>query len=426
MSQNYEQMWTSLGLDLKSHEALLGVLGSAYQSIFMSQKNRPESMGYFDFVMSEVHGLRIRELVDARAAGRKVIGSYCVFVPEEIVVALDGVHVGLCAGAEFGFQAAEEVLPRNICSLIKSAFGFKLGKVCPYVEACDMVVGENTCDGKKKAYEILGGIIDGLYIIDLPQMKNASAKTLLKDEYKKFAAKLELLTGKKLTPENLKMGIRKVNDKRRAVNRLSALRKADPTPISGLDSLLVNQVFFYDDIDRFTGSVNKICDELETRVREKKGVFSAGTPRLVVSGCPMAVPNWKLPAVIEASGAAIVGEELCTGARGARWLVDENGGDVDKMFDNLVDRYLKIECAVFTPNGQRLDHIREMVKEYGADGVVHYNLTFCQPYQIESAPFEKQLEQAKIPVLRIETDYSQDDMGQLKTRIDAFIERIKA
>ena len=152
---DYTQMWLDLGLDLKAHDELLSMLGAAYQDVFLSQKNRPEGMKYFDFVMSEVHGLRIKELMDAKAQGRKVIGSYCVFVPEELILAVDGVSVGLCAGAEFNFEAAEAVLPRNICALIKSAFGFKLGKVCPYVEASDVIVGENTCDGKKKAYEIL-------------------------------------------------------------------------------------------------------------------------------------------------------------------------------------------------------------------------------------------------------------------------------
>ena len=101
---------------------MLGVLGRLYEQTFNKQPNRPEGMKYFDFVMSEVHGLRSKELVDAKAAGRKVAGTFCTFVPEEIVLALDGVMVGLCAGAELA--------------------------------ASDVVAGENTCDGKKKGYEI--------------------------------------------------------------------------------------------------------------------------------------------------------------------------------------------------------------------------------------------------------------------------------
>ncbi|MBU0764164.1 MAG: 2-hydroxyacyl-CoA dehydratase, partial [Bacteroidetes bacterium] len=166
MSENYREMWSGLGLDLEAHDALLEVLADAYEKIFLSQKNRPKGMEYFDFVMSEVHGLRIKELMDAKAEGRKVIGTYCVFVPEEFVLAVNSICVGLCAGAEFGFEKAEKLLPRNTCSLIKSAFGFKIGKVCPYIEASDIVIGENTCDGKKKSYEVLKTLIPQLYIMD--------------------------------------------------------------------------------------------------------------------------------------------------------------------------------------------------------------------------------------------------------------------
>ncbi len=421
---DYTQMWSDLGLDLKGHDALLSVLGSAYSDIFLSQKNRPGGMKYFDFVMSEVHGLRIKELMDAKAEGRKVIGSYCVFVPEELILAVDGVSVGLCAGAEFNFEGAEELLPRNTCALIKSAFGFKLGKVCPYLEASDVVVGENTCDGKKKSYEMLEPLVRDLYVMDIPQMKSESGKALLREEYRKFIAKLEKVSGKKVTAESLKKGIDIVNAKRKAVKRLAEIRSADPAPISGLDALLINQVFFYDDPVRFTESVNTLCDELEDRVKKGVGVFPKGTTRVVVSGCPMAVPNWKLPWIIESSNAVIVGEESCVGERGARWMTDTKGKSVDDLLDIITDRYFEIDCAIFTPNPSRVEYVKEMKKKLDAKGVIHYSLQFCQPYIMESGPVEKELEKSGMPVLRLETDYSQEDAGQLKTRIEAFIERL--
>jgi benzoyl-CoA reductase/2-hydroxyglutaryl-CoA dehydratase subunit BcrC/BadD/HgdB len=421
----YTQMWSDLGLDLKSHDALLSILGGAYQDIFLSQKDRPEGMKYFDFVMSEVHGLGVKELMDAKAEGRIVVGSYCVFVPEELILAVDGVSVGLCAGAEFNFEGAETVLPRNLCPLIKSAFGFKLGRVCPYVEASDIVVGENTCDGKKKSYEVLAPMVKDLYVIDLPQMKSETGKGLLKEEYRKFMKKLEETSGRKVTAETLKKGIEVTNAKRKAVKRLAELRKADPAPISGLDALLVNQVFFYDDPVRFTASVNALCDELEQRVKEGKGVFPKKTTRFLVSGCPMAVPNWKVPWIVETSGAVIVGEESCVGERGTQWLTEQKGETVDQLLESITERYFKIDCAVFTPNPSRIDHVKDMYKRYNAQGVIHYSLQFCSPYTVESGPVEADLEKAGIPVLRLETDYSQEDAGQLKTRIEAFRERIE-
>jgi len=425
MSDNYRSMWASLGLDLEAHDVLLDVLGKAYQDIYLTQKKRPEGMGYFDFVMSEVHGLRIKELLDEKAAGRKVIGSYCVFVPEEIVLAANATLVGLCSGADFATEDVEKLLPRNTCALIKSSFGFKLGKVCPYLESADMIVGENTCDGKKKAYESFKDLVGNLYVMDLPQVKSEMGKALLRSEYNRFKAAVEVLTGVPVTADSLKTAIRTVNAKRAAIHRLSSLRKADPVPISGLDALLANQVFFYDNPARFTESVNKICDELEKRIHDKLGVFPEKTPRILVSGCPQAVPNWKLPMIVETVGAVIVAEESCVGERGTRNLTDDTGETVDEMMDAIVDRYFQVDCAIFTPNPDRLNHIRDMAADYKVDGVIHYGLQFCQPYLVEAIPVETALEKENIPCLRIETDYSMEDVGQLKTRVEAFVEQLR-
>ena len=121
----------------------------------------------------------------------------------------------------------------------------------------------------------------------------------------------------------------------------------------------------------------------------------------------------------------IVAEESCVGERGTRNLVNDKGDTVDALIGNLVDRYLRIDCAIFTPNAERLDHIREMTARYKADGVILYGLQFCTPYLVEALGIEKELERQGIPAIRIETDYSQEDVGQLKTRIQAFIERIQ-
>ncbi len=423
---SYEAMWKELGLDLEAHDALLNVLGEGYQNIFLSQKDRPEGMEYFNFVMSEVHGLRVKELLDGKKEGKKVIGSFCVFVPEEIVRAADATLVGLCTGADFATEEVEKYLPRNTCALIKSAFGFKLGKVCPYIESADMIVGENTCDGKKKSYETLDTLVPNLYVMDLPQVKSAEGRELLKAEYDRFKTAVEKLTGVTIDAARLKKGIEIVNNKRKAVHRLTKLRRANPTPISGLDALLINQVYFYDDPIRFTDSVHKICDELEERIKQGQGVAPTTAPRILLSGCPMAVPNWKLPWIIETSGAVIVGEESCVGERGVRNLTDDSGASVDELMNAIVDRHFKVDCAIFTPNQDRLDHVMEMTRDDGAQGVIHYGLQFCQPYQTEAIPVEKALEEKNIPTLRVDTDYSMEDVEQLKTRVEAFIERIKS
>ena len=129
--------------------------------------------------------------------------------------------------------------------------------------------------------------------------------------------------------------------------------------------------------------------------------------------------------IVETAGAVIVGEESCVGERGTRNLTDDSGETVDEMLDAIVDRYFRVDCAIFTPNPERLDHVRQMVTEYDADGVIHYGLQFCQPYLMEAIPVEKALEEKGIPCLRIETDYSMEDVGQLTTRVEAFVEQLR-
>ncbi len=423
-AESYEEMWKKLNLDIPAHDGLLAVLGKFYGDIYMSQSGRLQGMEYLDFVLSEVHGLRIQELQDAKAAGRKVVGSFCVFVPEELTLAADAVHIGLCSGAEVGTAEAEQLVPRNTCALIKSFIGFKLARLCPFTESCDLIIGETTCDGKKKAYEGFAEYVP-LEILEVPQRKEPADRRLWKDEVLRYKQLLEKLTGTIITPERLKAAIQVVNAKRRALQRLNTLRQADPAPISGRDALLINQVAFYDDPIRFTASINTLCDQMEERIAKNEGIAPAGTPRLLLSGCPMAVPNWKLPYIIEGSGAVIVGEESCIGARNTRDLVNEEASTMDEMIDALVTRYLQIDCACFTPNTERQDNVKAMVRDLKADGVIHYSLMFCQPYEHEALKLEKTLQHEEVPMLSIATDYSMEDVEQLKTRVEAFIEMIK-
>ena len=148
---------------------------------------------------------------------------------------------------------------------IKSFAGFKLGEVCPYIESSDLVVGENTCDGKKKAYEFFA-TQKNMYVMDIPNVHDESTLVTWKAEVKKLADKIEEECGVKITPERLKAAIHAVNEKRRALQRLAATRAADPAPISGLDSLLTVQAAFMDDTPRLTGAINDMAAECEQRV----------------------------------------------------------------------------------------------------------------------------------------------------------------
>lgn len=421
MANDWRQMWQELGMDLEKHDEFLAPVPEIYGKLFMSQENRPGGMEYFDFVMTEVHGLRVKELVDHKENGGKVVASFCVFVPDEITVAAGGASIGLCAGAQFPVPTGEKVLPRNICPLIKASLGFKIDRICPYFQVADFVVGETTCDGKKKAWEILDEFIP-TYVMELPQRKEGIDRQLWLEEIKRFRDKMEKESGAEITAEKLQAGITLINKKRAALQRLYNTRKADPAPVSGKDALLISELAFFDDPNRFIEKVNSLCDELEDRISKGEGVAPKGAPRILLTGSPQPIPSWKLHAVIEESGGVVVCEETCTGTRYFENPVRENGETVDEQLEAISERGLKINCACFTPNEGRIEDILRLAKEYNADGVVYYNLQFCQPYGIEYRKVEKALHEAGIPVIKIESDFSDEDTGQLQTRIQAFLE----
>jgi benzoyl-CoA reductase/2-hydroxyglutaryl-CoA dehydratase subunit BcrC/BadD/HgdB len=423
MTTDNREMWRELGIDLKQHDLLMNALPPIYKEIYLSQKNRPKGMDFFDFVVGDIHGIRVRELQQHAKGGGKVVATYCVFVPDEIILAAGAIPVGLCAGTNFSIPAAEQVLPRSTCDLIKSSFGFKLGRTCPYVQTSHLIVGETTCDGKKKMFEILSEY-QPVHVMEVPNKKNRASRDLWLSEVVAFKGVVEKLTGNKITEDKLAQAIKLMNGKRRALQRLYQARKTIPSPISGKDALLVTQVSFYDDVVRDTQQINALCDELENRISHKEGVFQPKALRILVSGCPMAIPNWKLHHLLETSGAAVVCEESCIGTRAFSDLVAEDKRTMDDQLKAIADRYMQIHCACFTPNTERIDDIVRLAKEYKVDGVVHYNLLFCHTYANEAVKVRKALEKAGIPLLCVETDYG-DDSGQLRTRIDAFLEMIQ-
>ena len=422
---DYHQMWKDLGMNVEMHDQLCAVLPQAFGDVFLSQENRPEMMDYFDFVVSEIHGVRPAELVEFQKKGGKVFGTFCVYVPDEIVFAAGGIATGLCGGSQFWVPGGEKVLPVNTCPLIKASVGARLDRTCPFFRIADMFVGETTCDGKKKAWEILAEDVP-VHVMDIPQMKRDKDIKSWADEIRIFKDVVEKFTGNKITAESLEENIKLFNTKRKALARLYAMRKNENIPISGTDTLLISQIAFYDDPVRFTEKVNILCDELDQRVADGVTVFPAGTKRILISGTPMAIPDWKLHHIIETCGAAVVCEETCTGTRYFEHLTDESASTVDDQIQALAERYMNINCACFTPNTARTDDIIRLAKEYHADGVIDINLKFCSLYDTEGYKVEKALKEAGIPVLGIETDYTDSDAQQLRTRISAFIEMLNA
>ena len=421
---SHSEFLRDLGLDVELHRRIFDAVDRNFGKTVLVQKNRPAGMAYFDGVIHEAHAGRVREIADRRAAGDKLVGTFCIYVPDELVLALGAIPVALCGGTSLSIPYAEKTLPRDICPLVKSTLGLSLANACPYGPIEDLAVGETTCDAKKKTWDLLAKGGD-FHILELPQKKGPRDRDLWHDEVVQFIARLEETTGRRLEAGKLAAAVRLMNRKRRALARLNAFRREADPPLSGLDALVVMQGALVDDVERFTGRLEAFNDELADRVRRGTGVAAGRTKRIMISGCPSVLGNWKVHALVEAAGALIVCDETCTGSRYYENLVEETGDGVDAQVAAIAARYLKIECSCFSPNDERIDSVARLAREYRVDGVVQYILQYCHTYNIEAISVAAALKEAGIPSLKIVTDYAEEDTGQLRLRIDAFLEGLR-
>ena len=127
-------------------------------------------MDYFNMVVADIHGIRPAELVAFQKKGGKVVGSFCIHVPDEVVIAGGAIATGLCSGSQFWVPGGEKVLQTATCALIKASLGARFDRTCPFFRICDLFVGETTCDGKKKMFELLNDI-KPTHVMHLPQNK---------------------------------------------------------------------------------------------------------------------------------------------------------------------------------------------------------------------------------------------------------------
>jgi benzoyl-CoA reductase/2-hydroxyglutaryl-CoA dehydratase subunit BcrC/BadD/HgdB len=361
--------------------------------------------------------------VENKARGNFNIGTFCIYVPDEIPMAVDAIPIPLCGGTNFTIPYSEQAFPRDICPLIKSTLGLSMSGTCPYKAVKQMTLGETTCDAKKKTWDILAGKMN-FYVMEVPQKKNHIDAQLWHQAVVEFKDKVEELTGKQVNSEALAKQIKIMNAKRSALQKFTEFRKMNPPFISGLDALLVMQMALNADPKYFTEKLNLLNSELKRRAEKNNSPFTSKAKRIMVSGCPSVMGNWKVHSLIEQSGAVVVVDETCTGTKYFENLIDESPQKLDKQLQAIADRYFMINCSCFTPNDARIQDVCKKAEEFKVQGVIHYILQTCHTYNLEAQRLEGALKQKQIPSLKIITDYSEEDTEQLRTRIEAFLETL--
>ena len=349
------------------------------------------------------------------------VGTFCTYTPNEVIMAAGAIPVGLCSFSDETIAEAEQDLPRNLCPLVKSSYGFAKTQKCPYFYFSDLIIGETTCDGKKKMYEMLGEIKD-TPIMELPNRQSPMGRKLWREEVVALKNKLEEKFGVTITEENLREQVKLSNQNRLALRRFYELMKLDPPPMAGLNlySVLYGSSFKFDR-RKAIEEVNALTDRIQKEYEEGNRPIEK-RPRILVTGCPIGGNAMKVVRSIEENGGNVVCFENCGGAKSVDELIDEDASDI---YQAIADRYLNIGCSCMTPDENRFKLLGRLLEEYKIDAVVEVILQACHTYNVETLGIKQFVNEKKgIPYMAVETDYSTADIGQINTRMAAFIEML--
>ncbi len=364
--------------------------------------------------------IQVKEL---KEAGVPVVGTYCTYTPWELIRAAGGIAVTLCSTSEKPIAAAELHLPRNLCPLIKSSYGFALTDTCPYFHFCDLVVGETTCDGKKKMYEYLAELRP-THVMQLPQTTDhVLSQELWRYEVMRLKKKLEEQFGVQITEEKLRAAIELRNKMHQTMLRFYDLSQLDAPVVTGRETMLVSDYLkFTFDYEKSMALVDELTKKLKENYLEGERRVNPDAVRILITGCPMGKSLEKVADAIESpdAGGVVVGFENCGNLKCSSIAVDETKDPISA----ITEKYLNIPCSVMSPNHGRIALIKEYVQKYRAAGVADVILQACHTYSVESRAIKEALKKENVGYISIETDYSQGDSGQLSTRFGAFTEML--
>jgi benzoyl-CoA reductase/2-hydroxyglutaryl-CoA dehydratase subunit BcrC/BadD/HgdB len=363
-------------------------------------------------------------LREAKKSGVKIIGYFPGnYVPEELIYASGAMPICLVDGGDPApVDTSLSAMPNFFCQFARAQVGERLLKRNPYYDMLDMLVAPITCQHLKKVaemWEYFGDI--EIFKLGVPHQYYGDLELeYYTDRLKALKDRLQAFTGNEITSEKLSKAIDLYNKMRELLKKISLLRSETYLPLSALDFIKLNHASFYAD----PAFMVDVLDSTYSKLKEKTKVARADTPRLLLLGPNIAYGDYKVLELVQEAGGDIVIEELCEGVR-YYWQSIENK---DNPLKSLAKGYLKdrVPCAFMRYSAEkRLDFALKLIKDFNVSGVIWYELLGCETYDSESYFFARKMEERNIPMLILESDYGMADIGQVKTRIEAFVELVK-
>ena len=357
---------------------------------------------------------------EQKAAGKKIVGIYCEYTPREVILAAGAVPICLCGGSHKMAVAGEKDLPANLCPLIKSSYGYIVEGACAFFDMANAVIAETTCDGKKKMYEIVAEK-KPVYILELPykiELKEAFNYWWM--EVANLKAFLEQKFDVEITNEKLKEAIDVMNEERAMMRKVHQFAASTPPYFKASEAIITRTRISNMPGDREMFS--QLIEELEQRKADGNPAYCPDAPRILMTGVPMPLGSEKVLDIIEKCGGAVVCLENCTGIKPLYEDVSRNGDPITA----IAEKYFHLPCSCMTPNKERFRLVEELIEQYRVDAVVDLVWQGCHTYNIESRKMRSLVtDELGLPYIKIETDYSPSDEGQITLRLESFLELIK-
>jgi len=347
-----------------------------------------------------------------------VFGWLCTYVPEEILHAAGALPIRITGySKETELEDGNAYLYINTCSFSRSCL--QLGLKGDY-DFLDGVVGGSTCDGARRLFDLWRNYIGTpfYHVLTVPRKYTQRAHDLYHRQVTQFKIHLEEFLGIQITDESLYRSIVVYNESRSLLKRLYELRKFDAPPISGTETMEVLNTCFRMPKELFNEWLRSLLDELSIRENSHKS-----RARLMVVGSVMTNPEFIES--IEELGGLVVTDELCTSTRYWSDLVVLNG-DITPL-EAISQRYLNnFPCARMFPSDERFNRILDLAREFRVDGVISQIVRYCVPYAHDLPLLTERLKRQGIPTLALDVEYGTSGSGQIRTRVQAFLEMLEA
>ncbi len=343
------------------------------------------------------------------------IGWLCSFAPEEIAMAAGLIPLRLSGEGE-ATAVADAYIYSNLCPYVKSILALGInGKA----KNLDGLVFVRSCDGMRRLCDIWRSYVGTrfTYMLEVPKNRDEAAVVYFASQLRKFAGALGQEFGAKITTASLNQAIKAANQGRKLMQQIYKLQRGVPLPLPGSEVFQLGLEGMKTDKETFIAKLKKYYSQAKSLVKQPGKERKA---RVLISGNVVDRPE--LFNLIETTGADVAAIDLCTAMRHFDHLVEENSAD---PYLALAQRYLsKLRCARITGLAEHFTELKELVKTYAVDGVVYTSVKFCDQHLADAPYFTEKLRDEGVPVLFLENDYTWGNIGQLRTRVEAFIEML--